>query len=111
MAQRVQILLEDDIDGTPATETIPFALDGKSYEIDLNEKNAGKLRGALEKFIAASRKAGTNSKSNGTPRAQKVTPLGPSPREVRDWARSNGLEVPDRGRIPEEIRKQFEAAH
>lgn len=110
MAQKVQILLEDDIDGSPAEETISFALDGKAYEIDLNEKNAMKLRSALSKFVDAGRVAG---RMNGTRRTTggKRTELGPSAREVRDWATSNGYEVPDRGRIPKSIRDLFDAAH
>jgi len=47
MAQKVHITLEDDLDGGDATETVSFGLDGRSYEIDLNDKNAGKLRKAL----------------------------------------------------------------
>jgi hypothetical protein len=90
MAQKVHITLEDDLDGGDADETVAFGLDGRSYEIDLNEKNAKALRGG---------------------RAKGRTQVGASAREIRDWARSNGHNVPDRGRIPSEVREAFEAAH
>jgi hypothetical protein len=105
MAQKVHITLEDDLDGGDATETVSFGLDGKSYEIDLNNKNATALRNALSKYIAAGRRAG------GRSAPKRRTQMGASAREIRDWARSNGRQVPDRGRIPAEVREAFEAAH
>jgi hypothetical protein len=106
MAQKVHITLEDDLDGGAATETVAFGLDGRSYEIDLNDKNAKGLRDALATYVAAARRAG------GRPsRAKTRTQLGVSAREIRDWARSNGHKVPDRGRIPSDIRAAFESAH
>ena len=107
MAQKVHIVLEDDLDGSEASETVSFGLDGKSYEIDLNEKNAAKLRDALAQYVGAARSVG------GARRGRKpaATSLGPSAREVRDWARSNGYDVPDRGRIPADVRSAFEAAN
>ena len=107
MAQKVHITLEDDLDGGDATETVAFALDGRSYEIDLNDKNAKALRDALAKYVAASRRAGGRSAGGGKRRTQ----VGTSAREIRDWARSNGHQVPDRGRIPSDVREAFEAAH
>jgi hypothetical protein len=106
MAQKVNIILVDDLDGSEADETVSFALDGTSYEIDLNEKNAAKLRDALSGYIGHARKVSTTRKRRGS-----VTSSGPSARELRDWARSNGYEVSDRGRVPAEVREAFEAAH
>jgi hypothetical protein len=106
MAQKVNIILEDDLDGGDASETVAFGLDGRSYEIDLNAKNAKALRDALAKYVAAGRRAG----GRGTA-ARRRTQVGTSAREIRDWARSNGHKVPDRGRIPSEVREAFEAAH
>ena len=83
-----------------------FGLDGRTYEIDLNAKNAKALRDALAKYVAAARRAG--GRSSG---AKRRTQVGTSAREIRDWARSNGHQVPDRGRIPSGVRKAFEAAH
>ena len=107
MAQKVHITLEDDLDGGDAAETVAFGLDGRSYEIDLNDKNAAALRDALARYVAAARRGGG---SRGTA-AKRRTQMGTSAREIRDWARSNGHKVPDRGRIPADIREAFEAAH
>jgi hypothetical protein len=106
MAQKVHITLEDDLDGGDATETVAFGLDGRSYEIDLNDKNAKALRDALAKYVAVARRSGGRASK---PRTR--TQVGTSAREIRDWARSNGFTVPDRGRIPSEVREAFEAAH
>ncbi|MGC4112775.1 MAG: Lsr2 family protein [Nocardioides sp.] len=105
MAQKVHITLEDDLDGGDAAETVAFGLDGRSYEIDLNDKNASALRNALSKYVAVARRAG------GRSAAKRRTQVGTSAREIRDWARSNGHKVPDRGRIPSDVREAFEAAH
>ena len=104
MAQKVHITLEDDLDGGDASETVAFGLDGRSYEIDLNDKNAKGLRDALAKYVAAARRAGRAGS------AKRRTQVGTSAREIRDWARSNGHKVPDRGRIPSAVREAFEAA-
>jgi hypothetical protein len=113
MAQKVQIILEDDLDGGEADETVSFALDGTSYEIDLNADNADKLRGVLAPYVGHARKV-TGSRggrrSGGATRASGGG-SGPSPKEVREWARENGHEVPDRGRIPQEVRDAYDAAH
>jgi hypothetical protein len=106
MAQKVNIILVDDLDGSEADETVSFALDGTSYEIDLNEKNAAKLRDALSGYIGHARKVSTTRK-----RKSSASTSGPSARELRDWARSNGYEVSDRGRVPAEVREAFDAAH
>jgi hypothetical protein len=106
MAQKVNIILVDDLDGSEADETVSFALDGTSYEIDLNEKNAAKLRDALSGYIGHARRVSTTRK-----RKSSASTSGPSARELRDWARSNGYEVSDRGRVPAEVREAFEAAH
>ena len=109
MAQKVVIELLDDIDGSQATETVTFGLDGRSYEIDLNDKNADKLRKSLSVYVGSARSAGRQAVNGAKKRA--VTQFGPSAREVRDWARTNGYDVPDRGRIPADVREAFDAAH
>ncbi|MEJ7795031.1 MAG: Lsr2 family protein [Nocardioides sp.] len=106
MAQKVNIVLVDDIDGSDAVETVTFGLDGATYEVDLNDKNAAALREALAGYLGHARKV-TNSRGRKT----KTTTGGPSARELRDWARSNGYKVSDRGRVPAEVRDAFEAAH
>lgn len=108
VAQRVNIILEDDLDGTEATETVTFGLDGTTYEIDLNEKHAEQLRKAFSKYVEHARKV-----SSGSRRAAKKSASagGPTPGEVRDWARKNGYEVSDRGRVHADIRAAYDAAH
>ncbi len=106
MAQRVNIVLVDDIDGSDATETVAFGLDGTSYEIDLNEKHAAKLRDALATYVGHGRKVGSGRRSRST---AKAAAGGTSAKEIRDWARSNGFKVPDRGRIPADVREAFES--
>jgi nucleoid-associated protein Lsr2 len=109
MAQKVNIVLVDDLDGSQAAETVTFALDGTTYEIDLSEQHAKGLREALSPFVGHARKvAGGRRGRKGT---TTTTNLGPSPRLVRDWARSNGYEVSDRGRVPADVIAAYEAAH
>jgi hypothetical protein len=108
MAQKVHIVLEDDLDGSDATETVSFALDGTSYESDLNDKNASTLRDSLAKYVGHARKVSGARRGR---RASSSASPGHSAKEIRDWARSNGHKVPDRGRIPGEVREAFEAAH
>lgn len=108
MAQKVNIVLVDDIDGSDAEETVSFGLDGTSYEIDLNTKNATALRDALSGYVGHARKVASTTR--GRKKAAAST-NGPSAAELRDWARSNGFEVSDRGRVPAEVRDAFEAAH
>ncbi|KPI29852.1 Lsr2 [Actinobacteria bacterium OK074] len=105
MAQRVVVTLSDDIDGSEAAETIVFGLDGKSYEIDLNQANAKKLRKALAPYVEAGRK---KAKSG---RTYTHTAITPDPAAVRAWARSNKLEVPPRGRIPKKVYEAFAEAN
>ncbi len=104
MAQQVNIVLVDDIDGAPATETVSFSLDGKEYEIDLSAKNAAKLRDAFAPYIGHARKAA------GRRRGARAA-SGPSPADIRAWARDNGFDVPDRGRVSSEVRDAYAAAH
>jgi hypothetical protein len=115
MAQKVNITLVDDIDGSDATETLTFGLDGASYEIDLNEKNASALRDALATYVGHARKVSTSRRgrsttSSGSSRSSGAAGGAPAS-EVREWARSNGFTVPDRGRIPSEVRSAYDAAH
>ncbi len=101
MAQRVVVTLSDDIDGGEAAETVIFALDGKTYEIDLNPANARKLRKTLAPYVAAGRKQSNAAKHGRKPAAYQHTSLAPDPAAVRAWARSHRMEVPP-GPHPEE---------
>jgi hypothetical protein len=104
VAQRVVVTLSDDIDGSEAAETIAFGLDGKSYEIDLNEANAKELRRALAPYVDAGRKRSRSGK------AYQQTQVAPDPAAVRAWAQANKLEVPARGRIPKRVYEAFAEA-
>jgi len=109
MAQKVHIVLEDDLDGSDATQTVLFGLDGTSYEIDLNDKNAASLRDAIATYVGHARKV---TGTRRTRRSASSSSAGAhSAKEIRDWARSNGHKVPDRGRIPSDVREAFESAH
>jgi hypothetical protein len=105
VAQRVVVTLFDDIDGSEAAETIVFGLDGKSYEIDLNQANAKKLRKVLAPYVEAGRKKAKSGK------AYTHTALTPDPAAVRAWARSNKMDVPPRGRIPKKVYEAFAEAN
>jgi hypothetical protein len=110
MAQKIHVVLEDDLDGSEASETVSFGLDGTSYEIDLNDKNAAALRDALATYVGHGRKVG-NAPRRGRKPAGTTSTSGPSAREIREWARSNGHDVPDRGRVSSEVREAYDAAH
>jgi hypothetical protein len=110
MAQKVVIELSDDLDGSQADETITFALDGRSYEIDLSEKNAAKLRKALAPFADAGRKQGGARRESKRVAASRDSNR-PDPSAVRAWAASQGIEVAARGRVPAEVIEKFQAAH
>lgn len=109
MAKKTVVLLEDDIDGSEASESVSFSLDGTEYEIDLNEGHANELRQALERFTNAGRKI---SGGRGRPAARgKSLQGGPDAKAVRMWALDNGLKVNTRGRIQADIVEKYEAAH
>ena len=108
MAQRVNIVLVDDIDQSDAEETVTFGLDGKEYTIDLNAKNARKLRDALATYVAHGRSV---SSRGGRRSAAKSAATGAAPSEIRAWARENGMDVPERGRVSAAVREAYAAAH
>lgn len=107
MAQKVQVVLVDDIDGGSADETVTFALDGVGYEIDLSTGNAERLREVLAPYVGHARKASRGSTGRRTGRGGR--PAGNSA-EIRAWARAQGLEVNERGRVPAGIVAMYEAA-
>jgi Lsr2 len=109
MAQKVNVLLVDDSDGSDASETIPFGLDGTHYEIDLNSDHAQELRDQLQRYVKAARKV---TGSVGRPsRVRRATENDARNKEIRNWARERHLDVNDRGRIPADIVAQYEAAN
>jgi hypothetical protein len=110
MAQRVNVVLVDDIDGSDAEETVSFALDGVDYEIDLSDEHAAELRNAFSLYIGHARRTGGRRKSGGR-RSAAPADGGTSAADIRAWARENGWDVPERGRVSAEVREAYAAAH
>ncbi|MGP4030185.1 histone-like nucleoid-structuring protein Lsr2 [Actinomadura sp. 3N407] len=107
MAQKVQVLLVDDLDGGAAEETVSFAVDGRAYEIDLNKKNAAKLRKVMAPYQENARKA----RVGGRKSAGRAASNRHRSAEIREWAKSAGIKVNERGRIPASVIEKYEAAH
>jgi hypothetical protein len=109
VAQKVQTLFIDDIDGSAAQSTVRFALDGTDYEVDLNAEHAQQLRDALAAYTRAGRKV-----SGGIRRPARGGRRGPASglntTEVREWAKAQGIDVKDRGRVPAELVVKFKTA-
>ncbi|WAP51899.1 Lsr2 family protein [Arthrobacter sp. ATA002] len=109
MAQKVKIILVDDLDAGSADETVRFGLDGAQYEIDLSTDNAKNLRAALKPYLDAGRKVGggragrPRSGGTGSTRNNEAA-------QIREWARSNGYTVSERGRVNSEIIEAYRAA-
>lgn len=109
MAQKVKIILIDDIDEGEADETVRFGLDGVNYEIDLSEAHASELRSALGDYVSAARRSNQprqRSAGTGTPPASRNQEAA----QIREWAKENGYTVSARGRVNSEIVEAFRAA-
>lgn len=108
MARKVLVRLVDDLDGLPSEDvaTVTFSLDRVMYQIDLNASNAGKLRDGLAQYVTAARRTGGRVK-RGTGRVRGTGNDGPA---IRAWARTQGHELAERGRIPSHIVDAFHAA-
>ena len=105
MANRLQITLIDDLDGSTASETVAFALDGKSYEIDLNEANATAFRQSLAPYVKAARSTKPSTRRRGQQAANDH-----DTKAIRAWAQSQGLMTAARGRIPTSVIEQYRAS-
>ena len=110
VAQKIQTLFIDDIDGSEAEGTVRFALDGAEYEIDLNAKHAEALRKALSRYVEAARRSGGTAARRPARAARRSAASGLNTTEVREWAKAQGIEVKDRGRVPAELVVRFRAA-
>lgn len=110
MAQKVNIVLVDDIDQSEADETVSFGLDGKSYAIDLNAKHAAALRDALAPYVGHARAEGGRRSAAAGRKASRAA-AGSAAGDIREWAKANGFEVSERGRISSEVREAYAAAH
>ncbi|WNB85299.1 Lsr2 family protein [Cellulomonas sp. ATA003] len=116
MAQKVQVLLVDDIDGGTAEETVTFSLDGVSYEIDLTADHAAELRESFSRWVGHARKVGSGSRGSarqnrGGGSGRRSSGSSSDATAIREWARENGHEVSERGRISADVRAAYEAAH
>jgi Lsr2 len=124
MAQRTVVSLVDDLDGTEANETVEYALDGVTYEIDLNDENAKQLREVLGPYISAARRTGGLRSTGGRSRSSSSSSSSGSSsgrgvvgrsreamKAIRDWAKSEGWAVSDRGRLPNNVVEAYEATH
>ena len=112
VAREVIEKLIDDLDGSEATETVTFGLDGTAYEIDLSKKNASALRNALQSYLKAARKASSagGRRKPAPALSGRKAQRGYDIVQLREWAGSNGVEVPARGRIPQAVVDQYKAA-
>ena len=108
MAQRITTLFIDDIDGGEAEGTVHFGLDGSEYEIDLNAKHSEELRNALANYVSHARKVGGTAR-RGTARASRRSSTVDTV-AVRTWAREQGIDIKERGRVPANIVEQYRAA-
>jgi Lsr2 len=112
MAQRVNVVLVDDIDGSDAAETVSFALDGVDYEIDLSDEHAGDLRTAVSLYVGHGRRTGGRRRSGKRSAASSAGSAdGASAADIRAWARENGWDVPERGRVSAEVREAYATAN
>ncbi|MCP3426723.1 Lsr2 family protein [Rothia sp. AR01] len=109
MAQKVKIILEDDLEGGVADETVRFGLDGGQFEIDLSSDNAAKLRDAIRPYAAKARRVQTRSARSGSGKAASTSGQARNPETamIRQWAKENGYNVSDRGRIHQEVQDAY----
>ena len=112
MAQKITTLFIDDIDGGQANGTVRFALDGTEYEIDLNEAHSEELRSALGKYVTHARKVGGAARraGRGAGRGGRGAGSAQNTTEIRNWARENGFDIKDRGRVPADLVAKYQAA-
>ncbi len=113
MAQKINVVLVDDIDESEASETLSFGLDGTQYEIDLNDSHAAQLRDAMASWVGHARRAGRTAAPRKAGRSRPAASGSDRERtqEIREWARQNGHEVSDRGRLSSKVVEAYEAAH
>ena len=107
MATKITVVLEDDLEGGPAEQTVRFGLDGKEYEIDLNSHNAAAFRQQIAPFIEHARRAGSRQQQQ---RPVRTAASRERSADIRAWAKDNGIAVSQRGRIPASIIEQYDAA-
>jgi hypothetical protein len=110
VAQKIQTVFVDDLDGSEAEGTVRFGLDGSEYEIDLNATHAQALREALAPYVSAARRSGAAARRPARATGRRAPASGLNTTEVREWAKAQGIDVKDRGRVPAELVVKFKAA-
>jgi hypothetical protein len=105
MAVTTTVVLEDDIDGGPATKTVQFSLGGKEYEIDLNAKNVDRFRAQLKPFVDHARPAAAGHRG----RPVRSAASRQRSADIRAWAKKQGIALSDRGRIPASVIQRYQA--
>jgi len=111
MAKQTTVTLVDDLDGTEAEEQIEFAMDGRSYEIDLSAVNSARLREALEPFVSAARRTGGRRRSAGSAAPARPSTDREQNQAIREWAQAHGMKISERGRIPSNVLEAYHQSH
>jgi hypothetical protein len=111
VAQIQEVRLVDDLDGGEADETVEFGFEGRNYEIDLSKDNAEKFREALAQFVGAARRTGGGAARRRPATAARPTVDREQNQAIRTWARTQGMKVNERGRIPSEVLEAYHRAH
>lgn len=111
MAKQTTVTLVDDLDGSEADEQIEFAVDGRSYEIDLSAANVARLREALSPFISAARRTGGRRSSGGSASPSRPSTDREQNQAIREWAQQQGMKISERGRIPSNVLEAYHQNH
>jgi hypothetical protein len=110
MARKVEVRLIDDLDSTPADESITFGLDGADYEIDLSSKHAKELRAALERYISVAKRVGRGRAASAARAGRRSSRADREQNQaIREWAQRKGLDIAPRGRIAQAVLDQYQA--
>ena len=111
MAKQTTVTLVDDLDGSTAEEQVEFAMDGRSYEIDLSAANSAKLREALAPFVSAARRTGGRRRSTAATTATRPSTDREQNQAIREWAQQQGMKISERGRIPSNVLEAYHKSH
>jgi hypothetical protein len=110
MAQKIQTLFIDDIDGGAADGSVRFGLDGAEYEIDLSAAHSAELHDALSKYVSHARKVSAKGARQPAGRSVGRRPSSIDTTAIRAWARENGIDIKERGRVPADVMAKYQAA-
>jgi hypothetical protein len=111
MAKQTTTTVTDDIDGSKDATEVAFSYDGADYTIDLGKKNAAAFEKALKPYLDAATKVSRRSSSSRRPRSASSTASRSDLAQVREWAKSQGIEVSERGRVSASVLEQYDAAN